>query len=75
MIFVVWFGYDSANHHISIILNTIGILGIVIGFIVASTGSFFGALVFIGIVALIGAFSYIFILGDVIRMQPEITAG
>jgi ACS family D-galactonate transporter-like MFS transporter len=45
---------------------------LVIGFIVASTGSFFGALMFVGGVALIGAFAYLFILGDVRRV--EITA-
>ncbi len=44
---------------------------IVIGGIVAITGSFFYALAFIGSVALMGAFSYIFILGDVKRIQLE----
>ncbi len=52
--------------------NLAGIITpIVVGFIVASTGSFFGALAFIGIVALIGAFSYIFILGDVVRIEVD----
>ena len=41
---------------------------LVVGFIVAATGSFVGALVFIGIVALIGALSYIFIVGDIKRI-------
>jgi len=41
---------------------------IVIGAIVAATGSFFYALFFIAIVALMGACSYIFILGDVKRV-------
>lgn len=41
---------------------------IVIGAIVATTGSFFYALAFIGLVALMGALSYIFILGDVERI-------
>lgn len=41
---------------------------LVIGFIVAFTGSFFYALGFIGVVALIGAFAYIFILGPVERV-------
>ncbi len=41
---------------------------IVIGGIVAVTGSFFYALAFIGAVALMGALSYIFILGDVERI-------
>jgi MFS transporter, ACS family, D-galactonate transporter len=41
---------------------------IVIGAIVAATGSFFYALGFIACVALMGAFAYIVILGDVKRM-------
>lgn len=41
---------------------------IVIGGIVAATGSFFYALGFIGCVALMGALSYIFILGNVERI-------
>lgn len=41
---------------------------LVVGGIVAVTGSFFYALAFIGGVALLGAFSYIFILGDVRRI-------
>ena len=39
-----------------------------VGFIVAATGSFVGALVFIGVIALIGALSYIFIVGDIKRI-------
>ncbi len=39
-----------------------------VGFIVASTGSFVGALVFIGVIALIGALSYIFVVGDIKRI-------
>ena len=42
---------------------------LVIGFIVAATGSFFYALAYVGTVAMIGALSYIFILGDVKRME------
>ena len=45
-----------------------------VGFIVASTGSFFNALAFIAVLALIGAFSYIFVLGEVRRLdfqEPE----
>jgi MFS transporter, ACS family, D-galactonate transporter len=41
---------------------------LVVGFIVSSTGSFVGALVFIGVVAMIGALSYIFIVGDIKRI-------
>ena len=41
---------------------------LVVGGIVAATGSFFYALAFIGVVALLGALSYIFVLGDVRRI-------
>jgi ACS family D-galactonate transporter-like MFS transporter len=41
---------------------------IIIGAIVATTGSFFYALAFIGCIALMGALSYIFILGNVERI-------
>ncbi|SEK01438.1 MFS transporter [Paraburkholderia diazotrophica] len=41
---------------------------LVVGFIVSATGSFVGALVFIGVVALVGALSYIFIVGDIKRI-------
>ena len=44
---------------------------LVIGFIVSATGSFVGALAFVGIVALLGALSYIFILGDVHRIDLD----
>lgn len=48
---------------------------IVIGLVVAATGSFFGGLAFIGAVALVGAFSYVFIVGDVERIaEPETAA-
>jgi D-galactonate transporter len=42
---------------------------IVVGFIVASTGSFVWALGFIGMCALVGALSYTFILGPIHRLQ------
>jgi ACS family D-galactonate transporter-like MFS transporter len=52
--------------------NLAGIITpLVIGFIVAATGSFFGALAFISVVALIGAFSYIFVVGDIKRIELE----
>ena len=52
--------------------NLAGIITpLVIGFIVAATGSFVGALMFIAIVALVGAFSYIFIVGDIRRIELE----
>ncbi len=42
---------------------------IVIGFILGATGSFTYALAFVGAVALIGVFAYVFILGDVHRLE------
>lgn len=42
-----------------------------VGFIVAATGSFFWALGFIGILALVGAASYIFVLGEVKRVEID----
>jgi ACS family D-galactonate transporter-like MFS transporter len=49
--------------------NLAGIITpLVVGFIVAATGSFVGALVFIGVIALIGALSYIFVVGDIKRI-------
>lgn len=42
---------------------------IIIGAIVAATGSFVYAITFIGVVALLGALSYIVILGDVKRIE------
>jgi ACS family D-galactonate transporter-like MFS transporter len=42
---------------------------IVIGIIVGASGSFYGALVFIGTLALIGAAAYIFVIGDVHRVE------
>lgn len=49
--------------------NLAGIITpMVIGFIVSATGSFIGAILYIGVLALVGAFSYIFIVGDVRRI-------
>jgi MFS transporter, ACS family, D-galactonate transporter len=45
---------------------------IVIGVIVARTGSFFFALAYIAVVAIIGALSYIFIVGEVKPVEMEI---
>ncbi len=42
---------------------------LVIGFIVAATGNFFYALIYIGGAALLGVFAYVFILGDVKRIE------
>lgn len=44
---------------------------LVIGYAYQSTGSFFGPLVYIGVVALIGAFSYSVILGDIHRLTVK----
>ena len=48
------------------------VVPIVIGFIVQATGSFVGALAFIGIVAAIGAISWIFIIGDIHRLDINV---
>ena len=45
---------------------------LVVGFVVATTGSFAWALAFIAVVAVIGALSYLFVLGDVKRVEYEI---
>lgn len=45
---------------------------IVIGFVVAKTGSFFGGLAFIGVMALLGALSYTFAVGDVRRLPDPV---
>jgi ACS family D-galactonate transporter-like MFS transporter len=42
---------------------------LVVGFVVATTGSFAWALAFIGIVALLGVLSYVFVVGDVRRVE------
>ena len=44
-------------------------VGIVIGIAFELTGSFVGPLVYIGVVALIGAFAYSVILGDIHRLE------
>ena len=44
---------------------------IVVGTIIGATGSFSYALAYVGVVALLGAFSYIFILGDVKRIELD----
>lgn len=56
--------------------NLAGILTpIAIGFIVAATGSFFGGLAMIGVLALLGAFSYTFLVGEVVRLPDPQEAG
>ena len=44
---------------------------LVIGFIIAGTGSFFWALAYVGAAALLGVLSYVFILGDVRRIELD----
>jgi ACS family D-galactonate transporter-like MFS transporter len=43
----------------------------IIGVVVATTGSFFGGLAFIGVMALIGALSYTFVVGEVKRIGDD----
>lgn len=50
--------------------NMAGIITpLVIGFIISATGSFFYALIYIGAAALLGVLSYVFILGDIHRIE------
>jgi ACS family D-galactonate transporter-like MFS transporter len=50
--------------------NLAGIITpLVIGFIIDATGSFVWALTFVGAIALLGALSYIFLLGDIKRIE------
>jgi MFS-type transporter involved in bile tolerance (Atg22 family) len=50
--------------------NMAGIITpIVIGLIVQTTGSFVGAMLFIGCVAALGVFSFVFIVGDIHRIE------
>jgi ACS family D-galactonate transporter-like MFS transporter len=52
--------------------NLAGIITpVVIGLIVGATGSFYGALAYIGVLALAGAVAYIFVIGDVHRLEIE----
>ena len=44
---------------------------LVVGFVVAGTGSFYFALAYIGVLGLIGAAAYIFIVGDVRRVEID----
>ncbi len=57
-------GLFSASANLSGIVTPL-----VIGLIVQVTGSFVGALSFVGIVAGIGAFSWIFVIGDIRRVE------
>jgi ACS family D-galactonate transporter-like MFS transporter len=52
--------------------NLAGIITpLVIGLIVAKTGSFFYALAYVGVAALVGALSYLFIVGEVRRVEID----
>jgi MFS transporter, ACS family, D-galactonate transporter len=54
------------------VANLAGIITpLVVGFVVGATGSFYGALAYIGALGLIGALSYIFILGPVERVAID----
>ena len=44
---------------------------IIIGYIIQNTGSFNGALVFVGANAVVAAFSYLVIVGEIKRIAPE----
>jgi ACS family D-galactonate transporter-like MFS transporter len=57
-------GLFSASANLSGIVTPL-----VIGSIVQETGSFVGALVFVGIVAAIGALSWIFLIGKIHRIE------
>jgi ACS family D-galactonate transporter-like MFS transporter len=48
------------------------VVPIAIGFIVQATGSFVGALAFIGIIAAVGAISWIFVIGDIRPLTIEV---
>ncbi len=46
---------------------------LVIGFVVGATGSFYGALTYIAALGLVGAAAYVFIVGDVRRVEIAIS--
>lgn len=47
---------------------------IIIGFIISGTGSFNGALVFVGVNAIVAMLSYLFIVGDIKRIELTVPA-
>jgi ACS family D-galactonate transporter-like MFS transporter len=50
--------------------NLAGIIApVVIGQIVAASGSFYGALVYVSLIALLGVLAYVFILGEVTPVE------
>lgn len=76
---IVWstVGDVAPSHSVGLaggVFNFIGNLAgiitpIVIGFIVQATGSFVGAMIFVGCIAALGVFSFVFIVGDIHRIQ------
>jgi ACS family D-galactonate transporter-like MFS transporter len=44
---------------------------LVVGFVLGATGSFYGALAYIAVLGLVGAAAYIFIVGDVHRVEID----
>jgi MFS transporter, ACS family, D-galactonate transporter len=53
--------------------NVAGIVTpLVVGFVVGATGSFYGALVYIGTLGLVGAAAYVFIVGEVRRVEVPV---
>lgn len=76
---IVWstVGDVAPSHSVGLaggVFNFIGNLAgiitpIVIGFIVQATGSFVGAMIFVGCIAALGVFSFIFIVGDIHRIE------
>lgn len=42
---------------------------LIIGVIISATGNFFYALIYVGLTALIGVIAYIFIIGDIKRIE------
>lgn len=48
---------------------------IIIGYIINATGSFNGALVFVGVNAIVAMFSYLFIVGEIKRVELTAPVG
>ena len=60
---------EPGQNHALTLNGRIMVLLLVIGFIVAGFGNFFYALIYIGGAALLGVVAYLFILGDVKRIE------
>ncbi len=48
---------------------------LIIGVIISATGNFFYALIYVGLTALIGVIAYIFIIGDIKRIELRLAPG